>query len=370
MRRFVILGHPNDLHAHYVAWALEEAGYHTDFINSSHDNCAIRTTLYIDKAADSLTSADWNETEAVWCRRLSPPLVYDTTVSESDEFTSLEERRFTKWLIQLLERCPVRWINQPTAAQAAENKFIQLKFARSHGIGIPRTLVTTQPDRFRVFLKTEGVVVAKALDAYSWKEESGETLSVFATVLDVERGSQLSDESIRQCVTMYQQCIDKVADIRMVVMGADLFAYKIIQNGEQHFDFRIGFYQENHLRYEAIPVPASLKKKMTGLMDSLRINFASADFALQADGEWVFLDLNANGQWLFIEHRFPESRIGQKFCSFFVNGKVNAEGEKLFPSFAEYADSDAGRSSREAFHNHLAVQALSTSSRKKEAWVE
>jgi glutathione synthase/RimK-type ligase-like ATP-grasp enzyme len=347
MKPFLILGHPLDLHAHYVAWALGTAGHRTTFINSSHDNCPTHTTLYIDKDCDDFTSADW-DADAVWFRRLSSFPAVGKNDGDHDEFTLGEERRFTKWFIGMQENRPIRWINPPPAAQAAENKFVQLKLARSCGIDIPRTLVTAQPDRFRTFLRTEGVVVAKALDGYSWKQESGETLSAFASVLDVERGSQLSDESIAQCVTMYQERIDKVADVRMIVMGADVFAYKVTQDGEQHFDFRIGFYHENHLKYEAIQVLASLKKKMINLMGSLRINFASADFALKADGEWVFLDLNPNGQWLFVEAACPESRVGQKFCSFFVNARVDARGESLFPSFADYMESYASKSLRDA----------------------
>jgi hypothetical protein len=365
VKSFVILGHPLDPHAHYVAWALATAGYQTIFINSWHDNCPTNTTLYIDKSVDDFTSAEWNNADAVWCRRLSAPPVIDKDDEGGDEFTMVEERRFTKWLIGMQEDRPIRWINPPSATQAAENKFRQLKFAKLHGLGIPRTLVTAQPDRFRAFLKMEGVVVAKALDSYSWEQESGETLAAFATVLDLERGSHLSDDDIAQCVTIYQQRIDKVADVRMVIMGTDAFAFKVIQLGEQHFDFRIGFYQQNQLRYEAIAIPTSIKKKVIDLTSSLGINFASADFALQADGEWIFLDLNPNGQWLFVEDGCPESHLGQKFCSFFVDGSVHANEESLFPSFAQYMESDAAKAMREACQRRSSAQAPSPTLRKE-----
>lgn len=346
VKSFVILGHALDPHAHYVAWALGTAGYQSTFVNSWHDNCPTGTTLYIDKSIDDFTSAEWNDAEAAWCRRLSTPPVIGNDDRAQDDFTLIEERRFTKWLIGMQEDRPMRWINPPCAAQAAENKFRQLKFARFHGLGVPRTLITAQPDRFRAFLRTEGVIVAKPLDGYCWEQKSGETLAAFATVLDFERGSHLSDEDIAQCVTVYQQRIDKIADVRMVVMGTEVFAFKVIQLGEQHFDYRIGFYQ-NQLRYQAIATPASIKTMMVDLMGSLRINFASADFAVQADGEWIFLDLNPNGQWLFVEDAYPESRLGQKFCSFFVDARVHSAGENLFPSFAQYMQSDAAKAMRE-----------------------
>lgn len=360
MKPFLILGHPNDLHAHYVAWALETVGYEVVFINSAHDNCPTGVTLYVDHATDDLPGTQWGDACAAWCRRLGPPPVFEKGNGEADEYSLSEDRRFSKWLVGLLERSSHRWINQPTNSQAAENKFIQLKLARSCGIDIPRTLITARPDRFRTFLEAEGVIVAKPLDGHSWTNEAGETLSAFASILDVERGAQLSDGDIAQCVTIYQQRIEKTADVRMVVMGEDACAYKVIQDGERYFDYRIGFYQEKHLRYEAIPVPAILKAKMIGLMGLLRINFASADFALKADDEWVFLDLNPNGQWLFLEDGCPESRLGQKFCSFFVDGHLDADAENRFPSFAQYGESDAGKALREAFERHVAARAEAT----------
>ncbi len=341
MKPFLILGQPGDLHAGYVAWALRETGYETTFINSSHDSCPMLCTLYIDRGAENFGSVIWEGAEAVWRRRISLSTADDKEGGKDEEFVRGEEERFTTWLIDLQESCPIRWVNPATAGLQAENKFIQLKAAKSYGIVIPRTLVTTQPERFRAFLRAEGKIVAKPLGAFSWEIESGEESAPFAVVVDAARGADLADEEIARCVTMYQELVDKVDDVRVVVLGEDFFAYRALQNGEQHFDYRLGFFQENYLRFEAIPFPAPLRSKMIELMKSLNLNFASADFALQRDGEWVFLDLNPNGQWLFIDRGSPEARIGQKFCSFFVHGKVQADADQAFPSFAEYCSSMA-----------------------------
>jgi hypothetical protein len=94
---------------------------------------------------------------------------------------------------------------------------------------------------------------------------------------------------------------------------------------------------------------------MLRLMDSLQVNFASADFALTAEGEFVFLDLNPNGQWLFIEQSSPETQVGRKFCSFFVNGRVDPESERIFPSFSEYEELWTTRGTGAASHQQLAA---------------
>lgn len=357
MKRFLILGEPTDLHGHYVAWALSQAGHEINFVNSLHEGCPSSTTLYLDDSTDEFNSADWNGVEAAWTRRQPLPFVANQNYAENEGFALREERRFSRWLIELqYERSPIRWVNSPASALTAENKFLQLRNARLQGLRVPRTLVTAQPDRFRAFLEGEKQVVAKPLSGYSWEYNSGTALTAFATILDTERASQLADKDIAQCVTMYQEVIQKSCDVRMVVMGEDVFAYKILQEGEQHFDFRIGFLQENHLKYHPLPVPVSLKKKIIAFMNSMKVNFASADFVLTPSGEWVFLDLNPNGQWLFIEKGSPEARIGQKFCSFFVKGTVDSKTESQFPSFSDYIASDEAKSFAEAYREHTSAQ--------------
>lgn len=351
MKPLVILGHPLDRHAKYVAWALENTGRSVVFINSSHDNCPTNTTLYFDSVRRGAACAEWTDVEAAWYRRLSPQPGLEHSDAAEDEFARDEELRFTRWLIAMQESYSIRWINRPSTAQAAENKFLQLKFANVHGIEIPRTIVTAQPNRVRAFLRNEGSVVAKPLEAYSWKDKSGQTFSAFATVLDKERGSEISNADIARCVTIYQQCIEKACDVRVIIMGEDVFAFKVIQDGERYFDFRLGFYQKDHLTYEPISFPLALKLKTIKFMNSLKINFASADFALTADGRFIFLDLNPGGQWLFIEQRCPEAALGQKFCSFFVRGKVDSKAERKYSSFSEYLESIGAKSSSGLMNN-------------------
>jgi hypothetical protein len=352
MEHFLIIGERGDLHADYVGWALEQAGFEPKFINSSHENSPTSSTLYVDDEVDELGSEDWTNAEAVWCRRLPKPPGSDKNLGEDDGFVLAEEYRFTRWLVDLLEDHPIRWINRPSASVRAENKFLQLKRARAYGLTVPRTLVTAKPEQLKTFLECEGSVVAKPFCGYTWEYPSGEALSTFANVIDAGTAATLSDADIARCVTVYQQRIEKIADVRMLVLGQDLLTYKILQDGEQHLDYRIGFFRERHLHYEPMTIPASLKTRINAFVNSLGINFASADFALTPEGELVFLDLNPNGQWLFLERGCPEDQVGAKFCTFLVNGGLDPSLESRFPSLAEFLESDHVKAMEAAFRAH------------------
>ena len=356
MKRYLILSTPEDPHTHYVTWALTKMGLEVKLINSLHENRSSHTPLYLDEEVHSFASSEWNEAEAAWCRRLSLSLDcgQDSDGDEDEIFVKGEERLFTKWLIELQSTSSIRWINSPDVAQTAENKFLQLKMAKAHGISVPRTLVTTDPDRVRLFLKSEGQIVAKALGPYSWKCTKDKDLAPYATVLDAEQMLKLSDEDISECVTMYQQRIAKVSDVRMVILGTDMFAYRVIQTGEEHFDYRLGFNENSDLQFIPLAVPDDVREKLLRFMSALKINFASADFAVKENGEFVFLDLNPSGQWMFLETDSTESKIGQRFCSFFTKGYVDVQAESMFPSITEYRQSDEAKALTAYYERKLA----------------
>ncbi len=358
MKKHLILSIPEDPHTHYVTWALKQVGLEVRLINSLHENCPSRTTLYLDGEDHSFASSEWNEAEAAWCRRLG--LSLDSGKSSDDDednnFVKKEEHLFTKWLIELQSTSSIRWINSPEAEQAAENKFLQLKTAKACGINVPRTLVTANPGQVRSFLKSEGVVVAKSLGPYSWKLTNDKVLAPYATVVDAEQLLKLSDEDISQCVTMYQQRIAKVSDVRMVILGTDVFAYRVIQSGEEYFDYRLGFNEENQLQFASLVVPDVLQKKLVGFMSALKINFASADFAVTENGDFIFLDLNPSGQWMFVETDSFQSHIGQRFCSFFTKGCVDAHAENMFPSITEYRQSVEAKALTAYYEQQLSGQ--------------
>ena len=46
--------------------------------------------------------------------------------------------------------------------------------------------------------------------------------------------------------------------------------------------------------------------------------------------------------------RTPETEVSQKFCSYFVTGRVERDTGRLFPSYSDYRDSSKTKAMRDA----------------------
>ena len=69
----------------------------------------------------------------------------------------------TKSFINILYSLPnIKWINDPFIANKAKVKFQQLLLANEHGVRIPKTLITTQPEAAKEFFIGCGEEVLKS----------------------------------------------------------------------------------------------------------------------------------------------------------------------------------------------------------------
>jgi hypothetical protein len=70
------------------------------------------------------------------------------------------------------------------------------------------------------------------------------------------------------------------------------------------------------------------------------ICFGSADFAVDKDGQWWFLEINEQGQFLWLDQLNPQARTLEKFCAFITAPEGSTEPlenrQGLFPTFSDY----------------------------------
>ena len=109
--------------------------------------------------------------------------------------------------------------------------------------------------------------------------------------------------NVNVCPTYLQSQIDKLADIRVTVVGEQVFPAIIYSQEfpETVIDWRRG--ENVKLRHEKTQIPLNLERKCIELIKRLNLHFGAIDFILEKGNRFVFLEINPNGQWGWIEKR-------------------------------------------------------------------
>jgi hypothetical protein len=136
----------------------------------------------------------------VWWRRLGLPQVSGLAEAEA----TLVADEVPVALVGMLEAGGVRWLDAPWDIERAGLKQHQLAVAKRMGVLAPRSVVTNDPGRARVFYGAVGGVVAKALS-------SGRGIAPFVAEVPYEELGRVA-----MSPTLLQEPIDAFADCRVV----------------------------------------------------------------------------------------------------------------------------------------------------------
>lgn len=116
------------------------------------------------------------------------------------------------------------WVSDYYAIQRAENKTLQLEMASSVGLATPQTLFTSSDRAAQAFLECHRTIITKSL-AGSFPANDTQAFFFFAKKITAKEKSQLTNLHLAPAI--FQQAIDAVADVRVTVIGKQVFAAKI-----------------------------------------------------------------------------------------------------------------------------------------------
>jgi glutathione synthase/RimK-type ligase-like ATP-grasp enzyme len=258
---------------------------------------------------------------SVWMRRWG----YPAYPSSFDEFSTAFAFNEISSVISSLPivLAKAKWVNDQASERSASNKIAQLNAARCLGFLIPPTLVTTDERCVKEFVDSVGRVIFKPVSAFQpqfrkfnasaqAKFESNpeeielsfgtktENLIVFTQELTSEKSEWL--EAIRWSPVIFQKRIDKTADIRVTIVGEQIFSCRIDSQirPDTETDFRM-MNLSGLLPHELIDLPNKLEVAILSLMRNLGLTFGCLDLIQAKDGDYYFLEVNPAGQWLWIE---------------------------------------------------------------------
>jgi glutathione synthase/RimK-type ligase-like ATP-grasp enzyme len=242
----------------------------------------------IDGAESDLTDA-----RVVWWRRPRPPLLHeDLAATSADQMFAYNECHAA--IAGLWSALDAHWVNDPERDLVASRKVVQLKRAVQLGMRVPRTCITNDPTEAAAFVEAEGA------DRTIYKSFLG-TEEAWRETRLLRPDEQALLDNVRFAPVIFQEFIPAAVDVRVTVVGDDLFAAAIrSQETRYPHDFRMDL--------EAAPIephvlPDDECRQLLALTASFGLVYGAIDLRLTPEGEYVFLEINPAGQWLFIELR-------------------------------------------------------------------
>ncbi|MEU4492648.1 ATP-grasp ribosomal peptide maturase [Streptomyces sp. NPDC023998] len=182
------------------------------------------------------------------------------------------------------------WVNHPLRNAAADYKPAQLAVAQRLGLTVPPTLVTNDPGEAREFITAHGQVVYKTL-RWTPYERDGVPVTGWAEPVTAAE----IDDSVCVAPHLFQARVDKVADVRVLVVSRHVFAVRIDSG---LLDWRKDY---SALSYAVVDLPDRVNKALLAYLDHFGLVSGSFDLALDQAGDYWWLELNPNGQWGWLE---------------------------------------------------------------------
>lgn len=196
------------------------------------------------------------------------------------------------------------WVDPPAVYARARNKALQLAVAEQVGLRTPLTLETNDPVEARAFVAAiDGPVISKMFTDV--RVEDG---TIYTNILSADDVAAL--DGIRPCPTILQQAIPKDHELRVVVVGMQVFAAALDTpslHGAEVDWRRTGAATID--RWRAVELSATESDRFLALHDALGTNYGSADCVRTPDGELVLLENNVVGEsfWLYDLHPLAEA---------------------------------------------------------------
>lgn len=301
MKTVTILSSFQDFHAIAVAEAIRRKGGKVAFWLTSDFPTRMPESLYVDAegcrfSAPGSAIVDQPEPDVVWNRRAR--FVLDTEILHPADvrFASAQCLQFKEGFYRSFAP-QAFWVNPYAEGELAELKIYQHRRAAALGLDMPATLFSNDPAEIRRFLRAYGAVVYKPFRALPWRDGTTEW-SPFTVRID--ESQLVEDPLLMSTPGIYQQLVPKAFELRVTVIGHQIFAAKLLSQQTQHgrLDWR---YAQDELQMEPFELPEPVAASCRRLLEELGLVFGCFDFIVTPSGRYVFLEVNQMGQWLFVE---------------------------------------------------------------------
>lgn len=185
----------------------------------------------------------------------------------------------------------VLWANNPEKTYKAENKILQLKYAKEIGFSIPNTTITNYVPEL---LNEEYII--KSLDTAFFNIAGNEGF-IYSNIIDKK---DLQETNLSWAPVILQDYISPKTDIRVTVVENETFATAITSNGKGlDIDWRKA---KDDVQFNTFNLPITLQKNCIEIVKRLGLKFGAIDLLKTDNDEYIFLEINPTGEWAWLVH--------------------------------------------------------------------
>jgi glutathione synthase/RimK-type ligase-like ATP-grasp enzyme len=253
------------------------------------------------KVIDSGLSFDSGELLSVWYRRPETISTSHVMDKEAAEFVYAQTNELLRGLYFSTHDSAL-WVNSLPALHRARNKLQQLKLAIQIGFKVPATIVSNDPEQILKFAQKYSAVCNKSLDQpnYTYK---GQLQTYLTRVVSEADLMSVNEDSLRICPSLFQEFINKELDIRVIVIGKEVYAFEIHSQTEElsRVDFRGK--APSFLEHKPHKLSEDVKQKILQFTNSQGLFYSAIDLVYSENNEYYFLENNPNGQFLWLQLR-------------------------------------------------------------------
>jgi hypothetical protein len=315
----LILSTPGDAHSEAVEHILSrrgvpfihwnQAGFpERDTVTLRYDRRGLQSRALV-KGGESV---DLTQVSTTYVRRHAHPDVRRPAHDvQARTWIEAEARALLTATVELFD---CRWVPGPVRAlHWAGEKSWQLRLAARLGFAIPATLISNDPEELLEFYREHnGQLICKALNFPHFSPADGADRWVFTTQLVTPRDVSYVD-SVRYCPAIFQAYVPKRLELRITVVGEQVFACEIHSQDRERTRHDWRRYDLEHTPHRVHALPEDVRERCIRIVRELGLCYGAMDLVLTPDGQYVFLEVNPMGQYLWIE-KMTGMPISEAIC--------------------------------------------------------
>jgi len=258
--------------------------------------------------------------QSVWLRKKADfAFLSDDLAPQEKKFAEQEAEHLLNGFLYSVDSY---FVSPPKSIRASQWKMEQLCRARKFGFNTPETLITNQPHKVLEFFQRHQKVITKPLSGPSLASDEVAPEDVvapgMATTLLTEE--MLRDvESVREFPCQFQQYVEKSFELRVTVIGNQVFSAKIDSQADPRtaIDFRD---YSVEIDYSAWTLPGEIASACVEFVHSYGSQYGALDLIYTPDGQFVFLENNPVGQFWFVQQLVPELKMLEALADCLIQG--------------------------------------------------